>query len=150
MRNTILIIVLSLIAFGCSKEDFTTVPQLKYESVSNKILPIDQIIEFRLKFTDLEGDLQDTVFVEKIAVNCPDSYLQIARPFPTVPGGNMKSGDLKISFGNGINVPNDYIPWSIAPRCDENDTCFFRFVIKDKAQNKSDTAVSETIIILKN
>jgi hypothetical protein len=148
MRNTIVIALFALIFIGCSKDSFTTVPQLKYKSVNtNKLLP-DQLIQFTLSYTDKEGDLQDSVFIEKVGAKCPASNLKLGYLFPKVSGNITTSGDLFITLANGINIPG-YENLSIAPRCEYNDTCFFRFVLKDKAQNKSDTVESETIIIYK-
>ena len=148
MRNTILIAVICLAICGCKKNSFTTVPQLKYKSVNTTHLDPNKLIEFKLSFTDAEGDLLDTVFIEKTGAKCEASNVKLKYAFPQVPGSKITSGDLLISFANGINIDR-YQNLSVAPRCDYNDTCYFRFVLKDKAQNKSDTVNSETIIIYK-
>jgi len=147
MRNTIVIVLIALFFTGCSKDSFTTVPQLKYKSVNTKQLYPNELLKINLSFTDKEGDLQDTIFIEKVGSRCPASNFKLKYLFPNAPGSSTTSGDLLITFANGINIPG-YQNLSVAPKCsDYNDTCTFRFILKDKAQNKSDTAVSETIII---
>ena len=148
MRNTIVIGIIALVFIGCSKESFTTAPQLKYKSVNTTELFPDRLIQFNLSFTDKEGDLEDSMFIEKVGSKCVASNLKLRYLFPKATGAATTSGDLLITLANGINVPG-YENLSIAPRCDYNDTCYFRFILRDKAQNKSDTVQSETIIIYK-
>ena len=148
MRNTIIIILIGLIFIGCSKESFTTIPQLKFKSVNtNKLFP-NQLIQFTLSFTDKEGDLQDSVFIEKVGAKCPESNLKLKYLLPKLSGSTITGGDLLVTLANGINI-SGYENLSIAPKCEYNDTCYFRFVLRDKAQNKSDTVKSEMIIIYK-
>jgi hypothetical protein len=153
MRNTILIAVISLLFFGCKKDTVTTKPTLTYKSANTTELFPDQLIEFKLSFTDKEGDLQDTMFIIQTGAKatnggtCVRRDLKLQYLFPQVPGSSMTSGDIKVSFANGVNIPG-YQSLSIAPRCSsQDDTCIFRFVLRDKAKNTSDTVNSETIII---
>lgn len=67
-------ILLTLIAFcilvGCTKDKYTTKPQLKYKGVNTKVLNRNQTLTFTLEVTDLEGDIQDTIWVEEVVRNC--------------------------------------------------------------------------------
>jgi hypothetical protein len=144
MRYTILISFISLLFISCNKDKFSTRPQLKYKSVNTNILSRGQIIIFSLSFTDAEGDLEDSIYVEKIEPTCPNSNFDAKYKIPVFPLSKNLQGDLEISYG--YNVPN--YPLILGPQCMRNDTCFFRFVLKDKAQNKSDTVNSETIVII--
>ena len=148
MRNYIIIAVICLGIISCSKDKFTTTPQLKYISVNTTKLIPNQLIEFKLSYTDAEGDLEDSVFILKVEKNCPASNLKLKYPFPKVSGSTTRSGDLLITFANGSNVPG-YEAFSVAPKCNFNDTCFFRFVLRDKAKHTSDTVNSGQIIIIK-
>ena len=145
MRNTILIALVSLVIFGCKKDSFSSTPSLKYKSVNiNQLFP-GEIIKFKLSFTDAEGDL-DSIYVEKINPTCAKSrtvdkfYLGDA-----ITKLNSKSDELLVSFGYRV----DGYPLIGEPKCDFNDTCYFRFALLDKAKHKSDTVRSENIVIVK-
>lgn len=145
MRNTIVIALFALFFTGCTKDKFTSKPQLKFESINTKVLDRGQIVSFTLSYTDLEGDLQDSIYVEKVEPNCPLSGFSSRYKLPAFPATRNSQGDLNISFGYNVN---NY-PLIKAPQCDRNDTCYFRFMLKDKAQNKSDTINSDVFVIIK-
>jgi hypothetical protein len=145
MRYTILFASISLLIIGCTKNKFTTAPQLKYKSVNTTELHKGEIIVFKLSFTDGDGDLQDSIMVEKIEPTCTSSYFRQKYKLPLFPTTKDTEGEFEISFGYSVS---NY-PLLKAPQCNRNDTCYFRFMLKDKAQNTSDTVKSETIIIYK-
>lgn len=145
MRNTILIALVSLVIFSCKKDTFTTTPILKYKSVNTNVLSQGGIIKFKLSFTDAEGDL-DSIYIEKVNPNCIKSGTK-ERFYLTedIVKLKSKSDELLVSFGYRVTgYPNIG-----EPKCDFNDTCYFRFALIDKAKNKSDTVKSETFVIIK-
>jgi hypothetical protein len=142
MRYTILISIFILFITSCNKNKYTSAPQLKYESVNTKKLSRGETLRITLSFTDAEGDLQDSIFVQKIVSKCRDnsnsSFTQLYK-VPEFPAGKNQAGDIVISYGYT----------SINPICQSrNDTAVFRFVLKDKQKNKSDTVTSEPIVIV--
>jgi hypothetical protein len=145
MRNTIVIALIAFIFIGCKKDRFTTKPQLKFESVNTQVLDRGQILSFKLSYTDLEGDLQDSIYVEKVEPTCPQSGFSNIYRLPNFPTTRNAEGEIQVSFGYNVN---NY-PLIKAPQCGRNDTCYFRFVLKDKAQNLSDTVKSDVFVIIK-
>jgi hypothetical protein len=145
MRNTIVIALIAFIFIGCKKDRFTTKPQLKFESVNTQVLDRGQILSFKLSYTDLEGDLQDSIYVEKVEPTCPQSGFSSKYILPNFPTTRNAEGEIQVSFGYNVN---NY-PLIKAPQCGRNDTCYFRFVLKDKAQNLSDTVKSDVFVIIK-
>ena len=138
MRKTFLLSILILMLIGCKKDKYTTKPQLKYQSVNTTVLGRGETLVFNLSFTDAEGDLSDTLFIVKFEPNCVASRFNAKYPLPPFPTGKNQSGDLVVTFQYN----------EVPPKCfPREDTAVFKFVLKDKAQNKSDTAVSESIII---
>ena len=141
MRNTFLISIFVLFLYSCNKNKYTTAPQLKYKSVNTKSLHPGETLQFTLSFTDAEGDLTDKIFVQKIVRPCPTSpaggFIDSSNTLPLFPTGKDQSGDLLITY--------NYI--SLNPLCNRNDTAIFKFVLRDKAQHLSDTAVSDAIVI---
>lgn len=146
MRNTILIGLVCLFFLSCKKDTFSSTPQLTFKSVNTSQLQADQIIKFSLSFTDAEGDVIDTMYVEKVSLNCPAGNFSERDPIPAFPTSKNLKGDVLISYSNGVNNTG-YT--TVASRCDFNDSCYFRFMMKDKANHKSDTVRSGIIVIYK-
>ena len=146
MRYTILFsIFLFAILAGCKKDKFGSKPSLKFKSVNTTVLPQHQLIQITLSFTDAEGDLNDSMFVEKVEPTCVNSNNSGTYIIPDFPVSKNEKGDLIITFGNN---PNNNAYFNMAPQCSRNDTAVFRFAIKDKANHVSDTVSSPPIIII--
>ncbi len=147
MRYPILISIF-LFAFlpACKKDKFQTTPSLKFKSVNTTTLHAGQQIQFTLSFTDAEGDLTDSVFVQKIVPNCTASSFQDTYKVPPFPTSKNQKGDLTVTFGYNSSDPTLA---DISPQCMKNDTAVFRFALTDAAMHTSDT-VSSPIIILVN
>lgn len=134
---------------ACSKDEFTTKPQLDYKGVNTQVLLPGQILVFTLEYTDKEGDINDsTLYIQKVAPNCDDSFFEFYYPMPTdIPDQPNSKGEIEIRFAYGINLG---FPAIKEPACPgQNDTCVFKFVLHDKAGNASDTAVSSQIVLIK-
>ncbi|MEP6952359.1 MAG: hypothetical protein ABI863_23910 [Ginsengibacter sp.] len=144
MRYTILFSIFLLLQFvGCKKNKFSTTPSLKFESVNTTQLHNQQLIRFSLSFTDAEGDLTDSIFVQEIVPNCAGSNIEGLFPLPGFPTTKDQKGGITITFGYNASGYT-----SVSPQCPpENDTAVFRFALKDKAQHVSDTVSSPVIII---
>lgn len=142
MRNTFIIsIILLLFLVSCNKNKYNTTPSLKFKSVNTTQLYNLQLIQFTLSFTDKEGDFSDsaalTVMRKSLNCNAANNFTS-PYPIPSFPTGKNQSGDLLVTFKYG-DVSN------MCPG--KNDSSIFKFVLKDKAQHKSDTVVSPIIII---
>lgn len=114
-------------------------PSLKYKDVNTKQLHSGETLRFTLSFTDAEGDVvaDSSLFVKKVVAKCAASNFGQYYVIPTFPTGKNQSGELIVTYSY-----ND-----VSPKCNKNDTATFKFILRDKAKNKSDTAVSDQIII---
>ena len=148
MKAKILIVIgLVLIVFSCNKDQFTTKPILTFKSTSADVLYPDHVITFNIEFTDAEGDIQDSIWVQKKTKNCTNSDFTQRYKIPTFTGTKNQKGNFDISFAYGLNL--GYPPIK-EPQCiGKNDTCVFRFWARDNAKNVSDTITSSTIILVK-
>ncbi len=147
MRYTILFSIIILLFSSCNKEKYATKPQLKYKSANKTVFRQGDVIVLTLSFTDAEGDLQDSIYVEKYVASCVNSTFGRKFKLPDFPTAKNQKGEITITYGYNNNQNN--LQQILTPQCNRNDTCIFKFVLKDKAQNKSDTAYSEKIVLIK-
>jgi hypothetical protein len=156
MRAKILIVsVITILLAACNKDQFTTKPQIEFESFNNNVvIPGGQLV-ITLKYRDKEGDIQDTIYVERRAINCT---LDTLRAFYKIPANvpELKNGEGKIVISYS-HIPDFTFPNIGEPGCglndppgtQTNDTCIYRFVLSDKAGNTSDTISSPQVVIVK-
>jgi len=142
MRYSILIVAISLLAIGCNKDKFTTAPQLKFKSLNVEDLRKDDVLQIKLSFTDKEGDI-DSIYVEQKSINCAKTKFHEIKLIPAFPTTSNTEGDFLISYGYRVN------PALVEPQCEDvpADSCYFRFAIRDKAGNKSDTVQTDIFIL---
>jgi hypothetical protein len=149
MRNTIIIALISLVVLGCNKEKFTSKPQLTYKKVNGNFIPRDAVMQITLHFTDAEGDLPGQLFIQRLSNFCPaDTFFKDSILLPEFPTTKNTEGDIIVSYSNGI-IPGQYAMTDVPSICDDTTVCYFRFVLHDKAGNRSDTINSEEIAISK-
>jgi hypothetical protein len=150
MRTKLLILLTITFFFSsCKKEEFNTKPKLSFGDVNTTQLRQGNLLIFTLNFTDKEGDIQDTLWVQKISRTCPSTpgVQFISRnKVPDFTGTPNLKGKLEITFVYNANVPGTP---SIVGCNNRNDTAFFRFWLKDKANNRSDTISSPDIILIR-
>jgi hypothetical protein len=147
MKVRILCTILALtILFACSKDKFTTKPQLKVKSVNDNFIEPGEILRIIIEFTDAEGDVSDSAFIQKVTANCINSNYTDKRTIPDFPVKKDLRGEFQITYGYNVQG----IPALGQPQCNRNDTCVFRVWVKDNGGNVSDTVQTETIVIKKN
>ena len=131
--------------FACSKDKYTTRPQLKLKSVNDTFIEPGEILRITVQFTDAEGDVSDSAFVQKVTGNCPASNYTDKRTIPNFPPSKDLKGDVVITYGYNVQ---GYVQLG-QPQCTRNDTCVFRIWVKDNGGNFSDTVQTESIVIKK-
>lgn len=143
-----LVLAISLVISACSKDSYNTKPNLTFTSVNNTAFGNGNDIIFSITFTDKEGDLQDSVWIQKISrTNGCTNFFDRAK-IPTFTATPNLKGVLEIGYSVGTNSSSLY---PILPACpaNKNDTCYFKFWARDLAKNVSDTVISPDIIIFK-
>lgn len=135
--------VSALIVVACSKEKYTTEPQIKFKSVSPSEAEKGDIISFTCSFTDEEGDIQDSIiFVVKRFATIPtiDSFALKLNP-DVIPEGRL--GDIQIQFRYGEIDPN-----YVFLNQESTDTpVSFGMMITDRAGHRSNWVESSQIIL---
>jgi hypothetical protein len=152
MNTKILLTVLVAIGLSaCEKNEFNTKPILKFRSVNTKVVPINGTLSFEFEVTDKEGDITDTLWLKKIRLNkrvtptIRDSFFLI---LPEVTKIQKAFVNVDLTYTNYL-VSARTPPTSGNPPKVEPDTLLFKFVLRDKAKNASDTFTSEPIVIIR-
>ncbi len=137
-----------VLLWACGKDRFTTRPQLTFKEAESYTIPRGGLMTFRLEFTDKEGDLGDSIFIQTITTRCAASNRRIGYPLPAFPASTKAKGEIEINFVNGQFVPGFVaLP---SPACGRPDTTTFRFWIRDNANNVSDTVQTDRPLIILN
>jgi hypothetical protein len=146
LKGIFSLIIIFLFAAACSKDKFTTKPQLEFKRVNTHNVPYGGVFTFTLGFTDKEGDISDSLWIEEITTNCPASNLVARYKVPNFPAKTDEQGEFSISFVNTV-ILDGYATWP-SPQCQRPDTATFRFWVRDKAGNVSDTvSVDKPMVI---
>lgn len=156
MKAKLSILALSLlIIFGCNKDKYQTRPQLKLISSRVGILTVDggssgSAVEFEMEVTDKEGDVKDSLYIDKkdaATIPCPDNSLStpLSYKIPDYPSGKNQKVLIRVRFAT-INALG-YGLLGGAGCLPARDTSVFRFWVKDKAGNLSDTITTESIVL---
>ncbi len=148
MKNLIFCACLSLLVAACSKDKFNTKPTLTYKGVNTKTVPRNSDLIFDLNVTDAEGDLNDTITVLKVVRNCSGSSLTDMYKLPVFPTKTKLNVNIQVAYTYG-QTANNYFGLGGQPCVNKNDSTIFKFVIKDKAGNRSDTVSSSEVVILR-
>lgn len=149
----LLLFVTTALLAGCGKEKYQTTPQIKIKSV--KVANITdgfgntgKVVEFDLTVTDKEGDVQDTIIIDKIDAATPacpgNTLLGDTYKVPDFPGSPNQQVTVKIKYAN-INIAGYGLLGGSA--CSpQTDVSRFRFIISDKAKNR-DTIISDPVAL---
>ena len=142
MRYTLLfsILIISTLLAGCSKDKFDTVPTLEFTSVNTTELRSGNILQFTLTFKDAEGDISNAIYIEKQTPDCVGSNFSQDYPIPVFPAIKNQKGEITVTLGYNAD-PFPQIP----PKCAKDETAIFRFALKDRQGNVSDTVSSPPI-----
>jgi hypothetical protein len=148
MKVKLLIIALIIVTgfITCTKSSYNTTPTLKFIGVNSTVFPRPSVISFELQCTDKEGDVVDTIWIQKISKvsaceinNFIDSF---AIPNFQPPKNVKAEFDFTYNYAS-VTPPN------LQGCSEQDDTCYFRFWMHDKAQHISDTAQSPDVVLLK-
>ncbi len=130
MKAKILIVAVSvLMGIACTKDKFNTTPKLTFKTVNGDNFPQGAPLRFTFEVTDKEGDIQDTMWLEKISYTCgADGYILSPNLVPDFTSRkDLDSNQYRLSILlNGTDFGG----------CTgRTDSCYFRFWIKDAGRS---------------
>ena len=147
MRLISAILVLLLLTVACTKDNFTTKPQLKIKSVNSTEIFGNQTLEFIIRLTDKEADFSSYFGISTKTPGCPLSDFTDSTLFhlpDEFVSSKIDEGDIVLDLTKSQRHSN------LCPGPGSSfltDTTVFSFWTKDRAGNVSDTVRSEPIII---
>lgn len=152
MKKLLLLVFGLVLLIACSKDKYTSTPQIKIKSINPTIVPKGGTMDITLSFTDKEGDL-DSVWIYKTRLN--QTVVQTLRdtlPYaiPTFP--NNSSGDISLSLDYSLALQTAITPPNIPgsnPPTPQPDTLLLRIVVGDRAGHKSDTARTGVVVVIR-
>jgi hypothetical protein len=72
IRSAKILLITGLMVFlfgGCKKSaTYDTKPQINFKNINSTSLKTGDLLLFEINFTDKEGDIQDTLWVQKISI----------------------------------------------------------------------------------
>ena len=150
MKKLFVFFSLSALVLSCDKDKFETKPTLDIVDVNGNYIPRNATLQITLEFTDKEGDVDDSLYVIRQRLNKKSPITAAASMYAVPPFPNQSKGEIEVNlaYTNGITfgISPIRIPGS-NPEKFEPDTMKFRFVLKDKAGNFSDTVTTDEIYI---
>lgn len=156
MKQTIAYLIIACFLFAaCSKDSVNTRPSLTLKSVSSDVVPINGILEFKFTFGDKESDI-DSLFIYRTRLNIKKA-LQTVRDSIKLKVADYSTnltGEINIDFNCQTCYQNYLIsavnpPTSGTPPKNEADSMSYKFVVKDRQKNVSDTVYYSPIVIIR-
>ncbi len=145
-----LVPALLIAAIACSKDKFTSKPQITLKSIGPDSVGRTDIFSVDLAFTDKEGDIHDSLFMHMHIINLnqqglPSEFQDYGFPIPFYP--NKTQGDFQLNFARQIGSQYVLLP---DPVTNQNDTVIFSFNVRDSRNNMSDTVTASNPIVILN
>ena len=151
-KPVIFLAALVLVLAACGKNKYNTKPYIALKSVSSTSVPPGGQLQIVLEFTDKEGDISDSIFVEKLRINEIPSPVHPVNTFGfPVPAYSKKQEgevvvtlDYSLHLTGALNPPTQGNPPVAVP-----DTMVYKFSLRDLGGNISDTVEVGPIEIIR-
>ena len=150
MRNTFLIFLIVLFFSGCKKDKFTSVPQIKFNTIERQVwLSTNTVIDpgplLKLQLTDLEGDFgfqdnKDTsyVYVKNITI-APFKIDSLKFPKLSLADRKNLNAEISVDLKSVLARSNRTPPYI--------DSLYFEVYVVDFAKNKSNVIKTEKPVL---
>jgi hypothetical protein len=148
------LLLLSFLFSTCKKESYETKPKLVLKEVQVQAVTTSggagSIIEVEFDVLDKEGDVKDSIFIQKIdagKIPCPGNSIltNLNYRIPDYPSSPRQKAIFRLKFSTVLL--NGYALLGGAACSPRKDTSLLRFWVKDKAGNRSDTITTAPIAI---
>ena len=146
-KGVLIALYLVLLSAGCSKDKYQTKPSLTLKSTNGDIIPKGATYSLEFEFTDKEGDIDDTLYIIRQRLNIKGMVTMPPFNFQVPEFPRQSKGEIRVDLDYNFHLTVGINPIGISPNF-EPDTMRYKFVLKDRENNLSDTVeVGPTIII---
>lgn len=152
MRRFTLFGLALLFLLACNKDKLATKPSIKIKNVSSGFIPPGGSLTIEMEFADKEGDISNSLFVQKIRTNLRTTATirdTFSLSIPVITKSSRGDIEVVMDYNNylvsAINPPTNG-----NPPVNEDDTLIIRFALRDVAGNVSDTVSAGTVIVGRN
>ena len=152
MRSLLVVTAFITISIACNKDKLETRPSLKLRTINTSTVPVGGNLIIEFDFADKEGDVSDTMFVRKIRTNSivvPTIRDSFTLQIPAFTNKSRGIIELNLKYQNhllsAINPPSS----GGTPPNLHDDTLIFKFALRDKGKNISDTVTTGPIVIVR-
>ena len=143
-----LLSALVFIVIACTKDKFTTEPQVSIKSISPSVVFSGDIITMKGKYTDLEGDIDTVLVVYKwyngAAVVKKDTFRYPFSSLDVPP--KTQQADMNVVFEYNTN---NHPELRILQGVSKDTTASFGLILKDKGSHRSNYSESNQIRLKK-
>jgi hypothetical protein len=150
MKRIIVFSLLAAAVVSCNKDKFQTKPQIKIKSTNYEdVVPRTGTLRITLEFTDKEGDVSDSILIVRERLNIKSPVVPPLLPYKIPSFPNSKQGEIQVDLDYDFGLTTGLLPIPVpgsTPQQNEPDTMTLKFVVRDKAGNKSDTAFLGIIV----
>jgi hypothetical protein len=140
---------------ACSKDSVNTKPSLTLKSVSNDVVPKNGGLIFNFTFGDKESDI-DSMFIyrKRINVRTVTQTLRDSIKLRVADYSTNQTGEFVLDFTCSTCYQNYLVsavnpPTGGVPLANIADTLLYKFVVKDRQKNVSDTVFYSPIVIMR-
>ena|SRR5689334_19871502 len=144
-----LLAVVMVGSIACDKSKYNTKPSLKLKNISSYVVPVNGSLVIDFDYTDKEGDISNLLVLKKQRMNKRTTATirdSLGLNVPDIP--KYKQGVVEANLSYQLHLVSALNPpTSGNPPKAEPDTLTLKFVLKDKANNDSDTLRIENVII---
>ncbi len=140
---------------ACSKDSVNTRPSLTLKSVSDDVVPINGTLSLKFTFGDKESDI-DSMYIYRTRMNIKKATQTVRDSIKlrVADYSTNTTGEMFIDFTCAACYQNYLIsavnpPTSGTPPRNEADSMLYKFVVKDRQKNVSDTVYYSPIVILR-
>ncbi len=139
----IVLLVFATIFTACKKETYSTKPIISIKSIASTSLFTGDKLDITLSFTDAEGDLTDSIWIQRLSKVCPVLGVvdTIGYKIPYYPAQKNQKGEIRFA------IPYNSGKGSFSA-CFKTDTSTFLIWARDAAGNLSDTLTTPKIALI--
>jgi hypothetical protein len=153
MKSTFSLAAIIILFVTCSKDSVNTKPSLTLKKVSSDVVPLNGGLYFTFTFGDKEHDI-DSMYIYRTRLNIKKAAQTVRDSIKVfVPDfENNQTGEINVDFSCSSCYQNYLIsavnpPTSGTPPRNEADSMLYKFVVKDRGKNVSDTVYYSPIVI---